>query len=77
MSKTLKVEISGSDEQLEVMAKILESIYYLGSIGASRTIKIWVDGDNSGQIKIKFPELEKRPKIDEGLGKHSLLFQII
>ena len=58
--KKLKVEIVGGEAQLNVISNFLRQIEYLGDIGATRTLKIWVDGDGSGQIKVKFPTISEK-----------------
>ena len=50
MEKTIK--ITGRQEDLEVVCKLLRHIEYLGIIGASRNILVRVDGDGTGRIMV-------------------------
>jgi len=58
----LKVEIlSKSPERLAAVARLLNAIHCLSGWGASRTIKVFVDGDGASDIKCEFPELNGKP----------------
>ena len=48
--KTIK--ISGHEQDIDTIVKLLEHIEYLGAVGASRNILIRVDGDGSGRIHV-------------------------
>lgn len=58
------MEISGSEEQLNIIAGFLAAVQWLGDAGASRTLSLWVDGDGGARLKTVFPDMENRPKID-------------
>lgn len=46
-------EIEGESEQLNVLECMFNQIQYLGMIGSSRKIEVYVDGDGSVQLKFK------------------------
>ena len=54
--RTYKIE-ARYEEQLNMMEKLFEYIQYLGIIGASREITLFVDGD--GQVQLKFYKKRK------------------
>lgn len=53
MKETRIYEITGKSEQLEVLEQLFKHIEHLGSIGASREIPVYVDGDGEVQLKFK------------------------
>lgn len=55
--KVMNVKISGYEDQLWQLAIFLRKIEYLGNVGSSRTLHLWVDGDGAARIKCEFPEL--------------------
>jgi len=52
-SETRTYEINAYPEILDQLEELLKAMEYLGSIGASRTIEFYVDGDGSARPKIK------------------------
>ena len=46
------IKISGHQEDIDTIVKLLEHIEYLGNVGASRNILVRVDGDGSGRIHV-------------------------
>ncbi len=45
--------ISGREEHVTKMEAVLNYISVLGSNGATRSIKLWIDGDGSARIRIE------------------------
>lgn len=56
--------LTGTPETLNQFEEVLSLIQYLGNVGASRTIKLWVDGDGSARIKVKSDKALKDKKLD-------------
>lgn len=44
--------IEGDDDQLDELERVLSAITWLSSVGASRNIKIYVDGDGAANIRV-------------------------
>jgi hypothetical protein len=53
------VKISGGNSELNEILNLLAKIQYLGSVGATCTIPVVVDGDGSGQLRFETPETEE------------------
>lgn len=62
--KKLRVEVVGYEDQLNTIAVFLRKIEVLGNIGATRTLKLWVDGDGAARLKMIFPDMEEKIEID-------------
>jgi hypothetical protein len=45
-------EISGDAEQLNVLERVLGRVSALASIGSSRSIKVFVDGDGAVNVRV-------------------------
>ena len=70
----LRVEIIGQKEQLEKLAYFLRLVEYLGNVGASRVLKLWIDGDGAARLKVIFPDFIEKVEVNElVLEKDSLL----
>lgn len=52
-TKTVKFEVTGSPKQLEELEKLFGWVQYLGNIGHSGSMKLFVDGDGSARLKIR------------------------
>jgi hypothetical protein len=50
--ETRTYEISGNAEQLDVLERVLGRISALASIGSTRSIKIFVDGDGAVNVRV-------------------------
>ena len=61
--KLLRVEIEGYEDQLEKLAYFLRIVDYLGGVGASRTLHLWVDGDGAARLNVNFPDMKEQPKV--------------
>ena len=44
--------IEGGKEELDELERALWYVMFLGKIGSSRTLVLWVDGDGSARLKI-------------------------
>ena len=53
------VKISGGNSELNEVLSLLAKIQYLGSVGATCTIPVTVDGDGSGQLRFETLETEE------------------
>jgi len=53
------VKISGGNSELNEILNLLAKIQYLGSVGATCTIPVVVDGDGSGQLRFETLETEE------------------
>jgi len=62
--KLLRVEIEGYEDQLNTLAIFLRKIEYLGNVGSSRTLSLWVDGDGSARLKVRFPDMKEKIEIN-------------
>ena len=51
-NQTRSYEISGEEYQLDIVEQLLWTISHLSSIGASRDIKVSVDGDGAANISV-------------------------
>lgn len=51
MKETRVYEISGELRQLDILERVLGRITYMGNVGKSRTISIFIDGDGAVDIK--------------------------
>lgn len=73
--KKLNVEIIGEEEQLSQLAYFLKLVEYLGNVGATRTLKLWIDGDGTIRFKVNFPVyrlyyfLERQSSFHSNAGK--------
>lgn len=63
-NKKLIVEIIGREEHLQTIANFLRIAEYLGNIGSTRTLSLWIDGDGAARIKVNFIDTEK-PEISK------------
>ena len=52
-------KISGGNSELNEVLNLLAKIQYLGSVGATCTIPVVVDGDGSGQLRFETLETEE------------------
>jgi hypothetical protein len=55
----INVEISGGKSEINEVLSLLAKIQYLGSVGASCTIPVVVDGDGSGQLMFQTLETDE------------------
>jgi len=53
------VKISGGNSELNEVLNLFAKIQYLGSVGATCTIPVVVDGDGSGQLRFETLETEE------------------
>lgn len=53
------VTISGREEDVATVLRLLRHIEYLGNVGASRNLLVWVDGDGCGRIHVTDESGEK------------------
>lgn len=53
------VTISGREEDVATVLRLLRHMEYLGNVGASRNLLVWVDGDGCGQIHVTDESGEK------------------
>jgi hypothetical protein len=51
--ETRTYDISAYPEILDQLEEILRAMEFLGSVGASRTLEIGVDGDGRARVKVK------------------------
>jgi hypothetical protein len=52
------VKISGGKSEINEVLSLLAKIQHLGSVGATCTIPVTVDGDGSGQLRFETLETE-------------------
>lgn len=62
--KKLRVEIIGYEDQLNTLAIFLRKIEYLGNVGSSRTLSLWIDGDGDARLKVEFPHMNEKIPLD-------------
>jgi hypothetical protein len=60
--KTLKIEATGREENLNVLINFLRMVQYCGDVGSTRTIELWVDGDGAARMNFDFPEVLDLPE---------------
>ena len=70
---TTKVfRVSGREEDVNTVSKLLRHIEFLGIVGASRNILVRVDGDGDGRIRVRdedgFPIDKAKYNIKQDLG---------
>lgn len=53
------VTISGREEDVATVLRLLKHMEYLGNVGVSRNLLVWVDGDGCGQIHVMDKSGEK------------------
>lgn len=53
------VTISGREEDVATVLRLLRHMEYLGNVGASRNLLVWVDGDGCGKIHVTDERGEK------------------
>lgn len=61
---TRNYEITGEPAQLNVLEFLFKQIWYLGMIGSSRKIELYVDGDGAVQLKFKRDGIDVRDLTD-------------
>lgn len=67
----LDIRVVGEKEEINELLIILRKIQWCGSVGAGRTIPIYVDGDGSGRLSFglkindKIKPIEKHVILDE------------
>lgn len=75
-SRVYKI-VARNEEQLNVLEMLFEHIQYLGKVGSSRSIELFVDGDGAVQLKFYKKRLddvyikllpEKVEELDMGYG---------
>ena len=64
--ETRTYEITGKPHQLSEIEGFLGAVQYLGDVGASRSLKIWIDGDGGARLKARRDgeDLEPHEKLD-------------
>lgn len=74
--KKIAITVEGYPEQLSTLVHFLMTIEKLGALGASRTLKIWVDGDGAARLRFHFGETDvseiKTPKIEDTMPTFTL-----
>lgn len=63
--ETRTYEITGYPEHLDILEKVFGKMEYFGSIGRSRRIKMFVDGD--GAVRLKIRRNGQRLNHDDGI----------
>ena len=63
--KKLRIEVVGYENQLNVLAIFLRKMEYLGNIGSTRTLSLWVDGDGAASLKVNFLDMPEKIEIDK------------
>lgn len=56
--KQIKVSVVGPEDQLRSFVQLCKTIQFLGSVGASRTVTVDVDGDGAACLKFDFGKLD-------------------
>lgn len=51
--QTRTYKITSDISNLDELEKVLNCIEFLGNIGASRTISLWIDGDGNARFNIE------------------------
>lgn len=75
--KKLRVEIIGDEDQVQTMLYFLRVVEYLCIVGASRTLKLSVDGDGAANIRVNFPDIKEEIKVEESfIDKSEIKFDI-
>lgn len=54
--KELKITAVGHESDLVELVRFLKTIHEASQIGATRTFKLWVDGDGAGVLFFDFPD---------------------
>ena len=72
MKKELLVEFTGEENHLNDLAYFLRLIEYLGNVGATRTLKLWIDGDGATRIKVNFPNMKDKIEVNEDVLKEDI-----
>ncbi len=54
MIKKVDISVYGSDFDLISFLRFIKTVQECGEVGATRTLKLWVDGDGAGAIKFDF-----------------------
>jgi hypothetical protein len=67
--KFVDIRVEGSESELIEFLKLCSVIEYLGQVGASRTIRLGVDGDGSARLKFVVVEGKERRSIPN-IGKN-------
>lgn len=75
-NKKLRVEIIGEDEQLQKLAYFLRLVEYLGNVGSTRTLKLWVDGDGAARLHVNFPDIKDKIEVNENVLNNDSLLRI-
>ncbi len=68
------VKISGGNSELNEVLNLFAKIQYLGSVGATCTIPVVVDGDGSGQLR--FETLETKENLIDSYKLESFKTQV-
>ncbi len=55
----INVKISGGKSEINEVLSLLAKIQHLGSVGATCTIPVTVDGDGSGQLRFQTLETDE------------------
>lgn len=53
------ITIRGREEDVATVLRLLRHMEYLGNVGASRNLLVWVDGDGCGRIHVTDESGEK------------------
>jgi hypothetical protein len=56
--KKITVSVVGPEDQLRSFVELCKTIEWLGEVGASRTVKIDVDGDGAACLRFGFGALD-------------------
>ena len=50
VNRYIDVRVVGNSDEIDDFLELCRAIQYLGSVGASRELRVYVDGDGSGRL---------------------------
>ena len=66
--ETRTYDITAKPYQLDLFEEFLSMVEYVGGVGASRALQLWIDGDGSAQFKFARQDGTKLRQL-EGMGE--------
>lgn len=52
------IKVTGREDHLTKFIQLCKTLKYLGSVGSTRTIKVWFDGDGAARLNFDYGDTD-------------------
>lgn len=59
-NKHITIKVTGREDHLTKFIQLCKTMQYLGSLGSSRTVQVWFDGDGSARLNFDYTDTDAR-----------------